>query len=215
MIPKTGGNTFQNHFYGSGMSGWMQSDNYGQISQDFSNVAVVSPQKTNYLWDISHSIGGPIKKDRLWFFFSTAYMGSGSSLPGMYYNKNAGDITKWTVRAGLQPSGQNGNSPGTIRPTLRLTAQVTPRNKLNMFWDPSTFRFSDRPQIGGITGPTAGAPETGTVSGGTGWKQGTYGRLEQIRWTSRRRRTGCCWRRAWGRTNRTGTGASGRETIAT
>jgi len=46
MIPKTGGNTFQNHFYGSGMSGWMQSDNYDQIKRDFSNVAVVSPQNT-------------------------------------------------------------------------------------------------------------------------------------------------------------------------
>src|SRR5205823_4317311 len=29
MIPKQGGNTIQHHFYGSGMRGWMQSDNYG------------------------------------------------------------------------------------------------------------------------------------------------------------------------------------------
>ena len=78
----------------------------------------------------------------------------------------------------------DGNAPGSIRPTLRLTAQVSSRDKLNMFWDPSQFRFSDNVAIGGITGPAAGAPETGTVSGGTGWKQGTYGRLEQIRWTS-------------------------------
>jgi Carboxypeptidase regulatory-like domain len=184
MIPKTGGNTFQNHFYGSGMSNWMQSDNYGQITKDFANVAVVSPQQTLYLWDVSHSLGGPIKKDKLWFFYSTSYMGSGSSLPGMYYNKNEGDITKWTYVPDFNRPAENGNSPGTVRPTLRLTAQVTPRNKLNMFWDPSTFRFSDRPQIGGIAGPTAGAPETATVSGGTGLKQGTYGRLEQLRWTS-------------------------------
>jgi hypothetical protein len=184
MIPKTGGNTFQNHFYGSGMSGWMQSDNYGQITKDFANVAVVSPQKTLYLWDISHSLGGPIKKDRLWFFYSTAWLGNVSSLPGLYYNKNAGDITKWLYEPDFSRPAQNTNGPGTIRPTLRLTAQVTARNKLNMFWDPSQFRFADRPQIGGITGPTAGAPETGTVSGGTGWKQGTYGRLNQIRWTS-------------------------------
>jgi Carboxypeptidase regulatory-like domain len=183
MIPKTGGNTIQNHFYGSGMSGWMQSNNYGQILEDFSNVTVVTPQKTNYLWDVSHSIGGPVKKDRLWFFFTMAYMGNGSSLPGMYYNKNEGDITKWLYEPDFNRPASNGNSPGTVRPTLRLTAQASPRNKFNMFWDPGVFRFSDRPQIGGITGPTAGAPETGTVSGGTGWKQGTYGRLEQLRWT--------------------------------
>jgi hypothetical protein len=184
MIPKTGGNTFQHHFYGSGMSGWMQADNYGNLTKEFSNVTVVTPQKTLFLFDISHSLGGPIKKDRLWFFYSTNYMGNGSSLPGMYYNKNEGDITKWLYEPDFNRPAENGNSPGTIRPTLRLTAQATARNKFNLFWDPGVFRFSDRPQIGGITGPTAGAPETGTVSGGTGWKQGTYGRLEQIRWTS-------------------------------
>ena len=77
------------------MKGGMQADNYDPIREAFSNVAVVSPQKTLYLWDLTHSIGGPIKKDRLWFFYTTSYLGSGSSLPGMYYNKNAGDITKW------------------------------------------------------------------------------------------------------------------------
>jgi hypothetical protein len=184
FIPKTGGNTFQNHYYGSGMKGWMQGDNYGPILRDFSNVAVVSPQKTLFLWDTSLSNGGPIKKDRLWFFFTTAWQGSGSTLPGMYYNKNAGDPTQWLYSPDFNRPAQNSNDPGTIRPTLRLTAQVSTRDKLNMFWDPSTFRFADRPQIGGINGPTAGAPETGTVSGGTGWQQGTYGRLEQIRWTS-------------------------------
>jgi hypothetical protein len=46
MIPKTGGNTFQNHFFGSGMSGWMQSNNYGQSLEDFSNVAVVPKRRT-------------------------------------------------------------------------------------------------------------------------------------------------------------------------
>ena len=93
FIPKTGGNSLQNHYYFSGMKGGMQSDNYGPILRDFSNVAVVSPQKTLYLFEMSLSNGGPIKKDRLWFFYNTRYAGSGSSLPGMYYNKNAGDIT--------------------------------------------------------------------------------------------------------------------------
>ena len=192
----------------------MQSDNYGQITKDFSNVAVLSPQKTLYLWDTSLSSGGPIKKDRLWFFYTTAYSGSGTSLPGMYYNKNAGDITKWTYVPDFDRPAQNGNAPGSIRPTLRLTAQVTSRDKLNMFWDPSTFRFSDNVAIGGITGPAAGAPETGTVSGGTGWKQGTYGRLEQIRWTSTTTNR-LLLEAGLGPTSRTGTGASGRGTIAT
>src|SRR3984885_12928979 len=34
FIPKTGGNSFQSHFYFSGMKGGMQSDNYGNIQRD-------------------------------------------------------------------------------------------------------------------------------------------------------------------------------------
>jgi len=48
LIPKTGGNTFQHHFYISGMSGWMQSSNY---TQELKDLGMSSPQKTNYLWE--------------------------------------------------------------------------------------------------------------------------------------------------------------------
>jgi Carboxypeptidase regulatory-like domain len=185
MIPKTGGNTFQNHFYGSGMSAGMQGDNFGKHTETLKALGITTPaiQHTNYLWNITWQLGGPIVKDRLWFFYATEYTGNGSSLPGMYYNKNAGDITKWLYEPDFDRPAENGNAPGAIKPTLRLTAQLTSRDKLNMFWDPSTFRMSDNVAIGGITGPGAGAPETGTVAGGT-WGKGTYGRLNQIRWTS-------------------------------
>ena len=179
FIPKTGGNSFQNHFYGSGMSNWMQSSNYTQALKD---AGMTTPQETLYLAEASLSDGGPIKTDRIWFFYNTRYSSSGSTLPGIYYNLNAGDPTKWTYVPDLTRSVAN-KQTGSINPTLRLTAQVTPRNKLNLYWDPSSYRLSDNPAIGGITGPTAGAPETATVSGGTGWKGG-YSRMETARWTS-------------------------------
>jgi hypothetical protein len=182
MIPKTGGNTFQNHFYGSGMSGWMQSDNFSRHAQTLTDQGItgLAPQTQNYLWDATMQNGGPIVKDRLWFFYVTSYTGSGSSLPGMFYNKNAGDITKWLYEPDFDRPATNGNAPGVVRPTLRLTMQASSRDKLNVFWDPGVFRFTDPVAIGGITGPGAGAPETGTVSGYT------HSPLRQIRWTSTR-----------------------------
>jgi hypothetical protein len=179
FIPKTGGNSFANHFYSSGMSGWMQSSNFTPALQA---AGMLTPQKTLYLVEASLSNGGPIMKDRLWFFYNTRYSASGNSLPGIFYNLNAGDPTKWLYAADTSRQVSNSQA-GSINPTLRLTAQVTPRNKLNLYWDPSSYRLSDRPAIGGITGPTAGAPETATVSGGTGW-QGGYSRMETARWTS-------------------------------
>jgi hypothetical protein len=180
FIPKTGGNTYANHFYGSGMSGWMQSNNR---TQQLINEGMTTPQHTLSLADVSLSDGGPIVKDRLWFFYNTRYTQSSNTLPGIYYNLNAGNPNAWLYVPDLTRSVENTSGGGAINPTLRLTAQATPSDKLNLYWDPGSFRFSDPVQIGGITGPTAGAPETGTVSGGTGLKQGAYSRMETIRWT--------------------------------
>ena len=111
FIPKTGGNTFQHHFYGSGMKGWMQSDNYSQITKDFSNVAVLSPQKTLYLWDTSLSSGGPIKKDRLWFFYTTAY-GKRHLAARHVLQQERRRHHQVDLRAGLRPSGRERQCPG-------------------------------------------------------------------------------------------------------
>jgi hypothetical protein len=126
-----------------------------------------TPQQTLSLADVSLSCGGPIKKDRLWFFYNTRWTQSASTLPGIYYNLNAGDPTKWLYAPDFSRSVENSSGKGAINPTLRITAQVSPKNKLNMYWDPSSFHFTDNPAIGGITGPTAGAPETTTGAGGS------------------------------------------------
>jgi hypothetical protein len=146
FIPKTGGNSFQHHFYGSGMSNWMQSSNYTSALQA---AGMTTPQETLYLAEASLSDGGPIKKDRIWFFYNTRYSAAGNTLPGIYYNLNAGDPTKWLYAPDLTRSVAN-KQTGSINPTLRLTAQVTPRNSLKLYWDPSSYRLSDNPAIGGI-----------------------------------------------------------------
>jgi hypothetical protein len=91
MIPKTGGNTFQHHYYGSGMKGWMQADNYDQITKDFSNVTVLSPQRRSTCG--TRACRTAVRSGSAVVLLLVRVLGSGTSLPGMYYNKNAGDIT--------------------------------------------------------------------------------------------------------------------------
>ena len=184
MIPKTGGNTFQNHFYGSGMSGWMQSrqlrSDHERFRQRRRRVPAENPLSVGHqpFARRADQEGSAV------VLLLDGVHGERQLAARHVLQQERRRHHQVDLRAGLQPSGRERQRSGLDQANAAPDGAGHPRNKLNMFWDPSPFRFADNVAMGGITGPTAGAPETGTVSGGTGWKQGTYGRLEQIRWTS-------------------------------
>ena len=53
--------------------------------------------------------------------------------PGIFANKNAGDPTKWTYEPDFSRQGRIDQTRRIY--ALRLTTQLTPRNKLSLFWD--------------------------------------------------------------------------------
>jgi hypothetical protein len=174
LVPRLGGNTFQHRFQGSGMTGAWQASNY---TEELKAAGLSTPAKLNYQWDTSMMSGGPIRRDRLWFFFALRYNGSGNDLPGAFFNKNAGDRTKWLYDPDLNRPARN-DSSGAFTPSVRLTAQLSSRDKLNLFWDVGAFRVSDTPQIGVVGAAALATPETGTV-GGSGRSP-----MYQAKWTS-------------------------------
>ena len=50
-------------------------------------------------WDTNFALGGPIVRDRLWFFDNVRSYGNHQEIPGLFGNLNAGDPTKWTYVA--------------------------------------------------------------------------------------------------------------------
>ncbi|HLG59186.1 MAG TPA: carboxypeptidase regulatory-like domain-containing protein [Vicinamibacterales bacterium] len=173
LVPRSGGNSFENRFQGSGLTGGMQGSNYSQALKD---AGLRTPAKTRYQWDTSLSNSGPVMRDRLWFFYATRYQGSANTVPGMFYNKNAGDPTKWLYEPDFNRPAQNSDA-GTFTPTLRLTWQVAPQHKVGLFWDAGGFKINRRnyPSVGTATN----APETGTIQPGNG-----SSRLQQAKWTA-------------------------------
>jgi len=168
IVPRTGGNSFSAHAYVTGFNQSMRATNFTQRIQD---AGLVAPNQINYNYDTSWSSGGPILRDRLWYFTQTYYRGSGQDI-SMFHNKNAGDITKWTYEA--DPTRQaNTNANGPLQPNLRLTVQLASRDKLNLFWDEQIS--NDVVNQGNSTN----APETG------GWNHG-WQRVQQAKWTSTR-----------------------------
>ena len=56
-------------------------------------------------WDVNPTFGGPIKRDRLWFFATGRHIGTENTVAGIFANRNAGDITKWTYDPGQRAGG--------------------------------------------------------------------------------------------------------------
>ena len=92
-----------------------------------------APGKLLKLWDYTAGLGGPIKKDRLWYFLNLRNQGSHTSVPSMFANVNAGDPSKWTYVA--DRNRQSVTAGNWSIASLRLTVQASPRNKFNVYWD--------------------------------------------------------------------------------
>ena len=93
IVPRTGGNTFRSHVFFTGLSGGMQASNY---TDELKAAGLRTPAKTNYIYDTSYSLGGPIKRDKIWFYFLGYYRGSENTIPGMFYNRNEWNPNSWS-----------------------------------------------------------------------------------------------------------------------
>ena len=110
IVPRTGGNTIKGNVYLAGVSGGMVGSNY---TQELKDRGLRTPGDLLKLWDFSGSVGGPIKKDRVWYFFNAREEGSYRSVPGMYANLNAGVPGKYTYVADLSRPAATAGAGGS------------------------------------------------------------------------------------------------------
>jgi hypothetical protein len=130
IVPKTGGNSIKGSMYASNVTKGMVGDNY---TQELKDKGLTTPGKLFKLWDYNLGVGGPIKKDKVWYFFQFRDEGSHRTIPGMFANANMGNPAKWTYVADKTlPAVAAGSWRNAA---LRMTFQPTARNKFNLFWD--------------------------------------------------------------------------------
>jgi hypothetical protein len=130
VLPREGGNTVRGSFFGAGVTGGMIGSNF---TDELRARGLTTPGETRKVWDFNLGVGGPILRDRLWYYGTWRDEGSERSVPGMFANANAGDPTKWTYVADTSRPAVLAASYRIM--VLRLTAQATPRNKFVMAWD--------------------------------------------------------------------------------
>jgi hypothetical protein len=149
IVPRTGGNTMRGSVYANGSAGWLQGDN---ITDELRAVGLQVPGELKKLWDLNGSFGGPIKRDRFWYYLTTRYQGNRKYTTNMFYNRSAGDPTKWTYVADTKRAENDGTWKNT---TLRLTLQATPKNTFNVYWDEQTIRIDHLGGGNATTSPEA------------------------------------------------------------
>jgi len=175
LIPQEGGNSFRGTFFANWAGNGWQGSNLGAEQQ------ALGLRETNKLvktWDLNPMFGGPIKRERLWFFLTARSNVSKNTVAGIFANKNAGDITKWAY----DPSGPQAVADNvTTNASGRLTYQASPRNKFAFWWDEQMVCQ----RCNGVSGVSFASPLTGgslsPESDG-----GNYNpiRLAQLNWTS-------------------------------
>jgi hypothetical protein len=126
VIPKTGGNRFTGVATGA----------YGNNSMQTNNITAteaadgVKNNGLKIIYDAVGAFGGPIRQDKLWFYTAFRKQEYDQYVAGVYYNTNplANLYTPNLSAPAYSPLGlASGN--------LRLTTQVTPKNKFTVFYD--------------------------------------------------------------------------------
>jgi hypothetical protein len=128
LIPREGGNVFKGSLFATGVSEGWQSNNYSQALKD---AGLRTPNALKEVYDVNPGAGGPIVKDKLWFYSAARWQTTQSYIAGLWENQNAGDLTKWTYepnqsRRAFQPLIQQSFN-------TRLTWQISPKNKVGGF----------------------------------------------------------------------------------
>jgi len=153
MIPKEGGNRFSGDFLALYSNEHFQAEN---LDDELRAKGLTTPGSLVEIYDYNGGIGGPIRKDRLWFFYSMRRWGTANNINNQYLPDGSIAVDRSKIRAY----------------TTRLTAQLNSKNKLTVMYDalPKTRQYF--------------ASEDGTRSPEGSAYQDQFGYDYQAKWSS-------------------------------
>ena len=177
-IPREGANQFSAMFFFSGANDSMQGSNYTQELKDAG--LVTRPAEIIKVYDVNPAGGGPVVRDRLWFYSSFRTLNSWNTVPNIWYNKNDAQLDKWTYEPDLSRPAFYDNKWSDA--STRLTFQLSPRNKLGAYYD-EQWNCEHCVGGGGFVNPAANTGARVSPDG-SGPRNNHPGRLYQATWTS-------------------------------
>ena len=160
QVPKDGGNRFSGSIFAIAQGSGLQSDNRADAMkaiQTATNLPLISIAGTAYDWQLNPSLGGPIAKDKLWFYFTYKYQDNKIYVPSARF-----------------PDGSQAyrNSMGNYSGAARITWQATSKDKIRAYIEK---QFNGE-FFNGFNTLATTTPEASTDAWGRGW-------IPQVRWT--------------------------------
>jgi hypothetical protein len=123
FIPRDGGNTFANNTFFSFTNKSLQGNNF---SDELKAAGLGTPNQIKTSLDLNESFGGPFKKDKVWFWFSTR-INKVENEAAVFRNANEFNPNEWlyvpTTTPGINKGDQYNNS-------LRVTWQAAQKVKV-------------------------------------------------------------------------------------
>jgi len=145
VIPKDGGNRFTGTFTGEGSKTSLQSSS--NISDELKARGLTVGSPIQKIWDVGGGVGGPLRKDKVWFYGGGREWGSIQNIAGVFFNKpeNQAALTPASIAAGgFKPFSADTTRPAfydryTRDAALRVTWQVNPKNKIAFYGDVQNY----------------------------------------------------------------------------
>src|SRR5688572_1120763 len=126
IVPNSGGNVFRGSAFYSTSGDWAAFNNVDSRLESF---GITRPPTLRRNWDANGSLGGPIVRDRLWFFGNVRNWGNAAVVDGIFANAYAGDASHWNYLKDDTIEARTAEARQVY--AGRLTAQLTPKHRVD------------------------------------------------------------------------------------
>ena len=121
---------FSGSFFGAWNDGRWQSNN---LDSDLRALGLNTVDKVDKIWDFNFGIGGPIFRDKLWFYGSARHWGVHEGKTGTFDVPSGANVIQCST--GAIACAQGIDDQQIKSAVVRLTWQASPRNKISAYFD--------------------------------------------------------------------------------
>ena len=133
LIPRDGGNQFSGTLFGSFTNEHLTADN---LTSDLVARGLSHANSVRQNMDINPSFGGPIARDKVWFYSAIRYLKAENYVAGVFFDKTQNDANVWAYTP--DESRKAVNSAIWRNAQTRVTWQANPRHKFAVSYSEQT-----------------------------------------------------------------------------